>query len=280
MSEIQKDSKFVGTSVAFVYENEIIYAKGFGKSRVNPEKEITPNTIMSIQSITKSFASSAIMHLVEKNLIDLDKPLVEYLHYFKTSNKNESDKITVRQLLSHTAGLPNHGIANIVCSNRKEFTTFDEWKKEIGVTDEDIEKIKSFEDITKYFSKLDLNFSPGEGWSYSTDAYAIVGDLFEKVSGENWHEYVQKNIFDKIGMERTTLDPLRVKEDDDSGRFYITIDSKLEEVPFPTNPIAAPIGFIYSSAIDMAKYLSIHMNYENNPLLSVDSIKEMQKPCY
>lgn len=277
INRINKEKKMVGVSVAFSYDNEIIYAKGFGKARLNSKQNITPNTIMSIQSITKSFASTSIMHLVEKGLIDLDKPLVHYLPYFRTSKKEESDKITVRELLSHTAGFPSDIlIANIICPNIEELKDLREMQKTKGISDDVRKDIKSFEDITRYFKNVDLDYKPGEGFKYCTDAYVIVGDLFEKVSGISWYDFLQKNIFDKLNMTRTTLEPLKAINDKDSARYYTYDDSSFKEVSFPTNKIAAPIGFIYSTALDMSKYLVAHMDYKNATLLKSISLREMQ----
>lgn len=278
IKELQEQNKIVGLSVAFVYDDNIIYHKGFGKSRLNPEREITSDTIMSIQSITKSFAATSIMQLVERGLIELVDPIAKYLPYFQTSNKVASDSITVKQLLSHTAGFPNNvDIANLICPNRREFKD-NEWQEKIEKHEATLDSINSLEDITRYFSYVDLDYRPGKGWEYCTDAYSIVGDLFEKISGKPWAEYIEDKIFKPIGMDRTTLNPTKAMNDEDSSRYYLSKDNHIEEVPFPTNPIAAPIGFIYSTAKDMAKYLAAHMEYGYSPILKSRSIADMQNP--
>lgn len=278
IKELQDENKIIGLSVAFVYDDNIIYHKGFGKSRLNPERDITSDTIMSIQSITKSFVASSIMHLRECGLINLADPIVKYLPYFRTTNKDISDTITVKQLLSHTAGFPNNvEIANLICPNRKEFKD-NVWQNKVEEYQTAIDSVTTLEDITRYFSNVVLDYSPGEEWEYCTDAYAIVGDLFEKVSGQTWIKYIEENIFKPIGMDRTTLDPSRAKEDEDSSRYYFEYDKQIEKAPYPTNPVAAPIGFIYSTAKDLAKYLAAHMEYGYSPILKSRSIADMQNP--
>lgn len=279
MKSLKKDQKIVGVSVAFVHDNEVIYTKGFGSSRLNPKQNITPNTIISIQSITKSFAAISIMHLVEKGLIKLDEPLVKYLKYFRTSNKEKSDKITVRQLLSHTAGFPGDiELANMVAPTKIGTEELKKFQEEKGISDEYIENVNSFEDITRYFAQIDLKNEPGQNWQYCTDAYVIVGDLFEKVSGTSWYDFIQEKIFDKLGMTRSTLKPSKARDDKDSAHYYIKEDSSIKAVSFPINEVAAPVGFIYSTASDMAKYLAANMNYEEPRILNTSSLMEMQKP--
>ncbi|OZM56895.1 hypothetical protein CIB95_08990 [Lottiidibacillus patelloidae] len=278
MEELLKEEKLIGASVAFVYHNEIFYSNGFGYANLTTKQKMTADTIMSIQSVSKSFAAVSIMQLVEKGLIELDRPLVDYLPYFQTTDKALSDKITVRQLLSHTAGFPHEiGIANLVTPNKNELPNFKEWQEKLGISDETLASIQSFEDITKYFKNVTLDYSPGESWMYCTDAYAIVGDLFEKVSGLSWYDHMQENVFEKIGMTRTTLKPDIAENDQDSSRYYIKNDEGMLETPFPMNRIAAPAGFIYSTANDMATYLAANMD-EDGLVLKKYSLKEMQKP--
>lgn len=267
----------VGVMVYVFSNDEVIYEKGFGKSRLDTNQALTSNTMMSIQSISKSFAAASVMYLVERGLIDLRKPVIDYLPYFRTADKKKSDLITVKQLLSHTAGFPDDvAIANAVCSNRNDFPVIKKWIKDGLIkqvySEEGLSKFKKMEDITKYFSTVDLAYPTGEGWIYCTDAYVIVGDLFEKVSGEKWDHFVQQNIFDQLEMKRTTLLPEVVLKDRDSARYYtsksdqVTWSKKysdepvLVDTPFPSNLIAAPIGFIYSTAKDLSKYLKAIMN--------------------
>ncbi|WP_202710224.1 serine hydrolase domain-containing protein [Sporosalibacterium faouarense] len=277
--KLQKDKRIVGLSIAIVYDDNIVYKNGFGKTDIKSSKNVDENTILSIQSITKSFAATSIMRLVEKGLINIDNPLIEYLPYFRTKNKSQSDKITVKQLLSHTAGFPKDiHIANIISPNISEFKGIDSLYEKSQEYSKIIESINTFEDITRYFENINLSYEPGRGWSYCTDAYAIVGDLFEKVSETSWDEYVENEIFKSIGMERTTLDPIQAQNDFNSCKYYIEKNNNLIEVPFPTNPIVAPIGFIYSTAHDMAKYLAAHMKYGYSPILTSKGIGRMQIP--
>jgi CubicO group peptidase (beta-lactamase class C family) len=93
INEILRTHQGAGVSVAIVKDSDIIYSKGFGHSRIHPNRPIDGDTLMSIQSISKNFMALSIMQLVEKNLISLDQPVVTYLPYFRTKNKQQSDAI-------------------------------------------------------------------------------------------------------------------------------------------------------------------------------------------
>ncbi len=155
---------------------------------------------MSIQSISKNFMALSIMQLVEKNLLSLDDTVVQYLPYFRTKNKEQSDTITIRHLLSHTAGFPaDLGIANMTAPNVKEIfsdtpTEFQEALDYYNLTEEEIGSIKTREDVTKWFQKVELEYPVGKGWNYCTDAYVILADLFEKVTGVKWETHLEDEI--------------------------------------------------------------------------------------
>ena len=271
-------------SVAIVKDSDIIYSKGFGYYQIQPvNQSIDGDTLMIIQSISKNFMALSIMQLVEKNLISLDHAVVKYLPYFKTKNKQQSDTITIRHLLSHTAGFPsNLGIANMIAPNIKEIfsdtpTEFQEALEFYNLTEEEIRCVQTREDITKWFKKVELEYPVGMGWNYCTDAFVILADLFEKVTGYNWESCLRDKILHPLKMNRTTNDPGIVEKDKNSARYYLGKDKI--ETPFPKNTISAPIGYLYSTANDLAKYILFHLNNEANTL-HTNLIKEMQKPIH
>ena len=225
----------------------------------------------------------SIMKLVEKNLISLDHPVLKYLPYFKTINKEQSDTITIRHLLSHTAGFPsNLGIANMIAPNVKEIfsdtpTEFQEALDYYNLTEDELRNIQTRDDITKWFKRVELEYPVGQGWNYCTDTYVILADLFEKVTGFNWELCLKDQILTPLNMNRTTNDSQIVKKDKNSARYYLGQDRI--ETPFPINSISAPIGYLYSTANDIGKYMLFHLN-KSSKILKRDLVEEMQKPIH
>lgn len=213
----------------------------------------------------------------------MDDPIVKHLSYFRTKNKEQSDLITIRHILSHTSGFPpDLGIANMIAPNVKEIfsdtpTEFQEALDEYKLTEEEINQIKTREDITRWFEKVELAYPVGKGWDYCTDAYVIIADLIEKVTGENWEEYLAEKILIPLNMKRTTVDALAVQKDENSALYYLGDDQW--ETPFPINAISAPIGYLYSTANDLARYLRFHLNKDPGVLCS-SLVEEMQRPVH
>lgn len=279
INELCEKQHTVGISVSITYENEIIYAEGFGYSQLgSTPKKITPDTIMSIQSISKNFMATSIMQAREQGLIYLETPVVDYLPYFRTKDKKMSDRITVRQLLSHTAGFPpDLGIANLIAPNVREIysdypTEYQEALDYYGLTEEVLAGIRSREDITKWCSGVQLCYPPGTSWDYCTDAFVIACDLFEKVSGQSWESHLEKYVLGPLKMSRTTCDHERVESDGNHAQYYLN-DEKLL-TPYPKNPISAPIGFLYSTSNDLARYAAAHMS--QSAILNTESLQTMQ----
>ncbi len=284
INKMMDEQQGVGLSVAIVKNTDIIYSKGFGYSQIQPvNRAMDGNTRMSIQSISKNFVALSLMQLVEKGLISLDDPVVRHLPYFKTKDKQQSDTIKIRHVLSHTAGFPSDlGIANMIAPNIREIFSdtaaeFQEALNEYNLTEEEINTVETREDVTKWFRKVELEYPVGNGWDYCTDSYVILADLIEKVTGESWDLYLQEEILTPLNMNRTNSDSITVQDDKNSARYYLGKDRI--ETPFPINPISAPIGYLYSTANDLGKYLTFHLNKDSN-LLRSDFIEEMQKPVH
>ena len=141
-----------------------------------------PNTIdtrYDLASMGKMFAATAIMQLVEQGKLSLDQTIGEILNDYPNA---EAKKINVKHLLSHTSGMGDYfGPAFF----------------------ENQENIKDLDDFLPYFVNDPLNFTPGETMRYSNAGYIVLGLIIQKLSGEKYGTYLEKNIFRPAGMKNT-----------------------------------------------------------------------------
>jgi CubicO group peptidase (beta-lactamase class C family) len=101
------ESHIPGLALAIVQEHKLIYARGFGVTSVEGGGiPVTPETLFRIGSITKPLTGTAIMRLVEAGKLDLDIPVKAYIGWFRLSDPEATEHVTLRMLLSHTSGLP------------------------------------------------------------------------------------------------------------------------------------------------------------------------------
>jgi D-alanyl-D-alanine carboxypeptidase len=139
------------------------------------------DTPMRIASIGKLFTIVSVFQLVETGKLDLDAPLYRYLPDYP--NPDVARKVTLQQLLSHTAGTGD-------IFGAEGFAHRDELK-ELG-------------DYTKVFGNRALTFEPGSKWDYSNYGYILLGLVIERVSGETYYNYVRRHVFSAAGMRETT----------------------------------------------------------------------------
>jgi CubicO group peptidase (beta-lactamase class C family) len=190
-----------GITIAITNGQHIVYSKGLGVTNAETKEKLEPYHIFHIASVSKTFTATAVMQLHEKGKIDIHKPLITYLPYFKL-NDDRYKTITIKQMLNHTSGMPDV----------EDY----EWEK--ATSDEG-----AAERYTRSFGDSILISSPGTEYHYSNIAFDIMADLIAKVSGLSFEQYVKENI----------LIPLEMNE---SSFYYPEIKRSLRTSPHIGNP--------------------------------------------
>lgn len=283
IQEHMEKNQSIGMSVAVVQNKNIILSEGFGNAQIHKYTiPMTADTLMNLQSVSKIILAMSIMQLVEKRQIQLDNPVMKYVPYFQTKNKEISDQITIKHLLTHTGGFPqNIGITHMIAPNVKAIfsDTPDEYEEALsyyGLTEEEVLRIRNREDITKWFAEFELTRKPGEEWRYFTAGYTLLADILEKVTKMKWEAYIQKYIFEPLEMNDTTTYMKEYINSNQKAQYYLM--EGLKQTPLPLNQLAAPSGFVYSTANDMAKFISHIVGGKSDTLIRSSSLKEMLNP--
>ncbi|MEO6542085.1 MAG: serine hydrolase domain-containing protein, partial [Ferruginibacter sp.] len=162
-----------------VAENgKVIYKAAFGMANQEWDIPNTTDTKFMIGSVSKPLTAILMLIQVQKGLIDLDKTITDYLPEY--SKKNGS-RISIRQLLSHSSGMPNYDIMPDFFPklSRQNF---------------------SREEYVKLYMDSALVFEPGTGYYYSSWGYFTLGYIMEKVTGRSYSQLMKEDIFDKLGM--------------------------------------------------------------------------------
>jgi CubicO group peptidase (beta-lactamase class C family) len=268
LHEIMKKLEVVGLSVAVVKKGEIIYTNSFGLKDIETKSPLSDSDIFRIASISKSFSATSIMQLREAGKLSLDDDFSDLVG-FKIRNPKFPEKvITLRMIMSHTSSI----------NDSQGYFTLDA-----------INPSKN-PDWAKCYS----DYAPGEGYKYCNLNYNMVGTVIEKLSGERFDNYVKNHILNPLGLYGGyNIDSL------DAGRFatlheYIPETKTFKPSPAAynprreeirnytmgyTTPIFSPTGGMKISAIDLAKYMSMHMNmgkYNGKKIMSKKSAKIMQ----
>jgi len=247
-----------GLAIAIVQDQEVIYARGFGITSVEDGGlPVTPQTLFRIGSVTKPLLGTAVMRLVEGGRLELDQPIKEYINWLKFNQEDAEEYITLRMLLSHTAGLPSDS------------------RDDAG----DPDGLERY--VQEQIPRYSFVAPPGRLYSYSNCGFNLIGYIAQTVSGRRFPELMQELVFDPLEMKRTTFDP-RLVLTYPFALPHILNDGMLNVLHRISESCAyAPSGQAYSTVLDLANFAMLHLQYgrfREKQLLSTQSVLEMQKP--
>jgi CubicO group peptidase (beta-lactamase class C family) len=171
-----------GLSIGVVHDQDLVWSAGFGRAGLAPSRPAKPDTLYRIASITKLFTSTAIMQLRDAGKLRLDDPLVEHLPWFRLGRAHdEAPAITIRHLLTHTAGLPREA-------------GFPYW------TDGDFPTPAQ---VRERLAAQPAALPTETEWKYSNLGLTLAGEVVAAVSSRPYAEYVTDHVLQPLGMRCT-----------------------------------------------------------------------------
>lgn len=250
------DGELAGVVTFVGNKDGVIDVQVLGMADLEQKKPMRRDTIFRIASMTKPITSLAIMQLVEEGKIHVDDPVEKYLPEFKgqmlfvaknketVTLKKPSRPIAVKDLLTHTSGLPNYpaGLADVY---RKRDRTLSE--------------------TTIAISQSPLMFEPGTKWSYCNPGIDTLGRIIEVVSGMPYETYLATKIFQPLDMINTTpypsaeqLQRVAVTYGKKDGKLVPTPGGVLDYALSAKHPV--PAGGLFSTGDDLAKLYQCLLN--------------------
>jgi CubicO group peptidase (beta-lactamase class C family) len=242
-----------GLAYAVVEDGEIS-SGARGEILIGSGRKITPDTPFVIGSISKSFTAMAVMKLAEAGKVDLDTEISQYLDVF---SGRPSGSITIRQLLDHTSG----------------YST-------LQGNDTDADKTQGADALSRQVKRIAQwtpAYEPGAKWDYSNANYYVLGALIEVLSGRDYATYVETEILEPIGMEHSFVADGESHDNIAIGHLP-WFGAKRPVKESRTDRMSAPVGGVIASAGDVARYLAIMMNGEDD-IISAKSKGEMMRPA-
>lgn len=254
-----RERRVGAASILVARSGAIVLHKGFGRLSGRAEAApVEPDSIYEVASITKPVTATALMLLVERGLISLREPVNSYLPDFKG---DERDKVRVLDLLSHTSGLPDMLPENIQL--RREHAPLSEFVKRTYSTP--------------------LLFSPGTSFRYQSMGILLAGQIVENLTRMPLREFERKEIFEPLGMRRTSLGLGRVRiEETVQTPAAPDADSKDTESWGGNSPywrdMGHPWGGMHTTTMDVAVLLQTFLNggvYGGQRILSPAAVAAM-----
>jgi len=182
--------KVPGFSIALIDQEELAWVKGYGVMEAGGEKPVTPETIFQAASISKPVSAMVALHLVENGILDLDSDVNDMLHSWKIreTKHTQTNKVTLRGLLSHSAGLNIYGYPGYPSGS--QIPTL-------------IQILEGKPPATS--KKVRVIEEPGNIFKYSGGGYVLLQLLIEDATGRTLSELAQEIIFDPLKMSNSTL---------------------------------------------------------------------------
>ncbi|RYZ53934.1 MAG: serine hydrolase, partial [Sphingobacteriales bacterium] len=256
IERIMLEWKVAGLSVAVVYKDQLLYAKGFGYRDVEQRLPVTVNTVFPIASCTKAFTSMLVGMAVDKKLLNINKPAHDYFPELEFYTPELTRMVTAKDMMTHRTGLPRH-----------------DWMTH-GLnflpTDSVIHRIRFLEPSKGIREEV----------QYNNLMYVSLGELTRKVTGKDWADQLNEFIFRPLEMSSSTpaYRDLTTAKEFTKG-YSVRNDSFISRTPSTEGPNAA--GSINSNVIDLSHWLMAWIDggkYKGNQVLPASFVREASTP--
>ena len=230
-----------------------ILHEAYGLASIAYKAPNTTDTRFNTASVGKMFTAASIAQLVEAGKLKWTDTLAKVLPDYP--NKAQAGKITIHQLLTHTSGLGLY------------------WEK---LFKGNWTAVRTAQDLVPFFADDSLLAAPGAAWNYSNTGYHVLSLVIEKVSGESYTSYLQKHIFDPLGMKHTDYVALDIDiPNKATGYFREGPNAPLKNNLFTHTVVGGGAGGGWTSSADLATFAEAYMS---GKLFSKAILAEMTKP--
>lgn len=253
--------KIPGLAFGIVVDGKLMYSRGMGFRDTEKKSPVTPTSVYRIASMTKSFCGLAILKLRDEGKLNLDDPVSRFIPEIKNTPPLTSDSppITIRNLLTHTAGFPEDN----------------PWgDRQLQRTDEE---------LIRFIEKgISLSSVPGISYEYSNLGFTMLGNIVSKASGMHYEKYIREKIFLPLGMHRTFWEYSDVAPSDLVYGYRVVNESWKKEEMLHSGAYGA-MGGMLTSVDDFAKYMSMHISAwppgeEDAAVVRKSTLREMHLP--
>lgn len=261
IQEKMEEFHIPNATVSVVQDGKVILEKGYGYADLEDHVKVDPQkTMFRIGSISKLFTWTAVMQLAEQGKLDLDADINEYIDFdipsrLEDPGSRDARPITLFHLMTHTPGFEDY-VNAIFRLSPDEALPLDKYVREYMPA---------------------RVFPPGEVIAYSNYGTALAGYIVEQVSGMPFPEYVDKNIYQALGMNNSSfLQPLPEQLSPNMAQGYRYVDGEYRKGTFEFVP--GPAGSMSGTASDMAKFMMAYLQggkSENGKILDEKTVQQM-----
>ncbi len=245
-----------GLAVAVVKDGEVLFAKGYGIRELGSAAKVDEHTLFAIGSTTKAMTAAAIGMLVDEGKLDWDDPVTDHLPDFRLYDPFVTREITVRDLLTHRAGLPNADFL---------------WYGQDSEAADILFRMRYVEPETSLRSSF----------TYQNIMYAAAGEVVAELSGMSWDAFIQKRIFEPLDMNGSIATAATLDAQPNVALPHYRVDGATRVIENASVDAVAPAGSVWSSVSDMAQWMRFLLEGttpDGTELLSKETLEELFTP--
>jgi CubicO group peptidase (beta-lactamase class C family) len=227
-----------GCAVLAKRHGKIVFEKGYGARELRTHTKNDPATNFRLASFTKQFTAMAILLLIHDGKLGYDEHLTDIFREFPAYGKS----ITIRNLLTHTSGLPDYE----ELMGKEESRKGPIWSVEHQIQDEEVLSLLEQQTTGK--------FAPGTSWAYSNSGYVVLGLIVAKASGMPYRDFLKKRIFSPAGMNHSIVYQKGINEVSDRAFGFSKEGDKFVETDQSATSATLGDGGVYSNIEDLSKW--------------------------
>ncbi len=253
VAEVQSEWDVKGVAVGMVVKDSLVYAKGFGFRDYENQLPVTSETLFPLASNSKSFISFTICQLHDRGVININKPIKNYLPGLELSDKFLLDNLTAKDLLLQRSGFERHELVWIF-SDESRAQQLERWKF--------VEPGRPLRDV----------------FLYSAFNYLLLAYLVDSVSGRSWEDFTIENVFKPLDFRHSNFMASGLSSSDNFARPYVRKNSKIQNTTIREIGIT---GDVNSSVEDLSKWLILQLGggkFKDRTLLSANLFNQMIEP--
>ena len=251
-----KDWQVPGLAIAVVKDDSVIFARGYGTVELGKSEPVDPNTLFAIASTSKAFTAAALGILVDEGKVGWDDPVRRHLPEFELQDPYVTREITVRDLLTHRAGVARE-------DNIWVAAPFD--RAEV------LRRARFLPQVAGFRAR----------YGYNNVMFVAAGEVAGRASGMGWDDFVSERIFRPLGMTRSTTRSAVVETRGNVAASHTRVDGQVQAVARRNYDNIGGAGAVFSSVNDMAQWLRLHLGggvYRGQRILSDSVLAEMYTP--
>jgi beta-lactamase class C len=254
IQRLSSEANTPGAAVAIVHDSSVVFLKPYGIKKTGSSDSVDINTVFRIASVSKCFAAFLTATLVEDSIFQWDNHVIDFVPGFSLKSSEETKRLCIRNVLSHTTGLPYHAYTNMV---------------EEGI---------SLDSMLSWLKDVKLVSKVGDEYSYQNVAYSVIAPVIKAATGKTFENVMRERVFEPLNMKTASIDYASIMQNPNVASPHLRRSRQWRPTKITdTYYNVAPAGGINASITDMAQWM-IALLGNREDVISKSTLAQLYTP--